>query len=157
MKNRRLYQGNTLVLMIAFVSVLLLSVAVFVMFYIQGIGTHKQAQNAIDAAALQAAKDIGEIYIDTNEGSYFGPVGVSDNMPPGNDTNKRPIVGINTLMATIRLDALIAEQLGSSTMLVLAREDYEKARATSSKLQQKIIKACAGQVVKDRNGHDINI
>ncbi len=134
MKNRRLYQGNTLVLMIAFVSVVLLSVAVFVMFYIQGIGTHKQAQNAIDAAALQAAKDIGEIYIDTNEGSYFGPVGVSDNMPPGNDTNKRPIVGINTLMATIRLDALIAEQLGSSTMLVLAREDYEKARATSSKL-----------------------
>ncbi|MBX9879397.1 MAG: hypothetical protein K2Y22_13130 [Candidatus Obscuribacterales bacterium] len=157
MKKYRLYHGNTLALTVALVGIAVVAVTIFILYYIQTLGAHKQAQNAIDAAALQAAKDIGEIYIDTNEGSHFGPVGVSDNLPPGNDTNKRPIVGINTLMATIRLDALIAEQLGSSTMLVLAREDYEKARSTSFKLQQKIIRACAGEVAKDRNGHEINI
>lgn len=157
MRNHRRPGGNTLALTVAVLGIVGISIAVFILYYIQTFGAHKQTQTAIDAAALQAAKDIGEIYIDTNEGSYFGPVGVSDNLPPGDDLNKRPIVGINTLMATIRLDALIAEQLGSSTMLVLAREDYEKARATSFKLQQKILRACAGEVIKDRKGNAINI
>ncbi|MBX9878706.1 MAG: hypothetical protein K2Y22_09630 [Candidatus Obscuribacterales bacterium] len=150
--------GNTLAILAVIVGVIVLLVAFFMMNYGQMIGTHKEAQTAIDATALQVAKDISRVVIGPADGAQMGYVALVDQVPKNNDLNQPPIAGINTLMATARLDALIADKMENTTMQVLAIHDWERVKRDSRLLRSKIIAAVKnGETVKDKNGEAINI
>ena len=53
----RVKHGNTTALVVTLVGVLALLIVFFALNFNQIFGTHKEAQTAIDAAALQAARD----------------------------------------------------------------------------------------------------
>lgn len=154
MNNNRTSQGNTLVLVIVGLFALLL-IAYVVLNYSQLFATHKEAQTAIDAASLAAAKDMSQIVIDEADGCHFGVVGLVDNVPRKKDN--RPVIGINTLMATVRLDAIIANKLGNSTMLVLTANDLQNVQADCLRLRKKIVQALKEKSFSDKDGNKINI
>jgi hypothetical protein len=152
----RANSGNTLALLVA-VGILVFLIGFFILNFTQLLGTHKQAQTAIDAAALQAAKDIGRVVITSKDGCHFGNVGLVDGAPKDNDINNRSQLGINTILGTIRLDALIARELGNKTMAVLAAHDLELAKQDCQTLKTKIISALEGGSAEDIHGNSFNI
>jgi hypothetical protein len=150
--------GNVLALVAVAVGLIVLVIAFFIMNYGQLIGTHKEAQTAIDAAALQVAKDISRVVVGPTDGAQMGYVALVDQVPKNNDLNQPPIVGINTLMATARLDALIADKMNNTTMQVLAIHDLERVKRDSRLLRAKIIEAVKnGSVLKDKYGESVDI
>lgn len=155
--NARNLNGSVLPLVIVALGVIVFLVAFFILNYGQLIGTHKQAQTAIDAAALQAAKDLGRVVIKDKDGCHFGIVGLVDGAPKNNDVNNRSQIGINTILGTIRLDALIARELGNKSMAVLAVHDLELAKQDSLTLRKKIQSAIETGVAEDVNGNTFNI
>ena len=156
METVRSCRGNALILLI--VSMMFVMVVGFIVInYTMLFTSHKEAQTAIDAGALQAAKDLGRIVVTEDQGTYFGNVALVDDGPADGDINKRPVIGINTIMATIRLDALIANELGNSSMVVMAAQDLRRAQHDAKLLKDEILKAVNGGIVKDKNGHEINL
>ncbi|MBI4533861.1 MAG: hypothetical protein HY711_07920, partial [Candidatus Melainabacteria bacterium] len=146
-------RGNTLVLVIAVVTVLAL-VGFFAMNYGQLFGTQREATNAAEAAALAVAKDLGRVVINGN----FGKVALVDDVD-GN-INNRTVIGINTILATIRLDTIVSKELGNKTMLLLCKQDLKKANDDAKQLKDAIMAACASTgAVKpvDKDNNPINI
>lgn len=154
MKSIRSACGSALVLVVVSLFALLV-VAFIVINFVQLMGTHKEAQTAIDAASLTAAKDMSRIVIDESDGCHFGVVGLTDDVPRKKDS--RPVLGINTVMATVRLDAIIANKLGSSTMLVLAAHDLQRVQADSLALRKKIIQSFDKKSFLDKDGNKVNL
>jgi len=162
MKRAKEQKGNTLALVVVCIGVIAVLVAFFALNYGQFLGTHKRAQTAIDAAALQAARDIGRVVISNGR---FGRVALCDDVPPGGDLNARPVWGLNTLLGTARLDLLIANRLGNTTMIYLARQDLDAAQAAGRDLADTILVAChqpaayggTVQACKDKNGDVVQI
>lgn len=154
MKSARAACGNTMVLVVITIFALLV-VAYLAINFAQLVGTHKEAQTAIDAASLAAAKDMSHIVIDDKDGCHFGIVGLVDDLPRKKDN--RPVLGINTLMATVRLDAIIANKLGSSSMLVLAANDLQRAQADCLTLRKKVVRAFEHMSFTDKDGNTISI
>lgn len=154
MRTRYSQEGNTLAL-VTIVVLAVLVIAYVVINFGQLLGTHKEAQTAIDAAALACAKDISKVVIDEKDGCHFGVVALVDDVPRKKDN--RPVLGINTVMATIRLDAIVANKLNSSTMLVLAAHDLERAQGDSLTLRKKILQAMAEGEFNDKDGNKITL
>ncbi|MBX9878728.1 MAG: hypothetical protein K2Y22_09755 [Candidatus Obscuribacterales bacterium] len=146
----RLSKGNTLALVAVTIGLLTLLIAFCIMNYNLLLGGHKVAASAIDAASLQAASDMARIVID----GKMGKVALVDDLP---SNSQRPILGINTLLATIRLDALIGDRLGNDTIKTLANEDLQKALDDAATLQQAIEASANGADKKDRDGKTINL
>ena len=155
-RHSRLDSGVAMPLIIGFF-ILICLVAFVLLNYSSLFGSHKQAQSAIDAAALQAAKDLSSVVVTTSDGAYFGTVGVVDDSPKNGNLDNGPVLGINTIMATIRLDALIANQLGNSTMVMLAAQDLRRAEHDAKLLKDTLLRAANGEPVKDKNGKAINL
>lgn len=154
MNNKRNSHGSMIVLVMVTL-IAMLVIAFVVLNYSQLFATHKEAQTAIDAASLAAAKDMSHIVIDEKDGCYFGVVGLVDDAPRKKDN--RPVLSINTLMATVRLDAIIANKLGNSTMLVLAANDLQNVQADCLRLRKKIVQALKDKSFSDKDGNKINI
>lgn len=155
----RRHKGSTFVLAIVCLGILILMISFLVINFHQLIGTQKETQTAIDAAALQAAIDVSRVVVTKSDGTYFGTVGLVDQ--PATNPSQRPVIGINTLMATIRLDAVIADQLGNGAMEVAAAQDLAQAQSDSAKLRKKILSALYPKYdkdnVKDRDGNKIDV
>ncbi|MBX9770835.1 MAG: hypothetical protein K2X29_05670, partial [Candidatus Obscuribacterales bacterium] len=129
----------------------LILIGVFVLNFNQLIGSHKQAQNAIDAAALQAAIDMGRVVVDGPQGR----LALVDD--PAGDS-KWPVIGVNTQLATLRLDAIVAEKLGNKTMHYMIKHDLEETKAAIKLLNEKIALSAAGSSgATDRLGKPVNI
>lgn len=111
-------RGASIALILACVIGLLGLLGFFVFNYTRIFGAQREAQTAIDAAALEAAKQASTVFISTNLGS----IGLVD-MGPDASAGRPRIIGINTALATARLDALIAQDLGNTSMQVLANRD----------------------------------
>jgi hypothetical protein len=160
-------RGNTLVLIIVATVIVLLLLAFFAFNYNQLMGGHKQVQSAIDAAALAAAVDISKVVVDTP----LGRVALVDDAPavassaPSNNavgsplkSDAHPIQGINTIMGTLRLDAVIANKLGNNSMAFLIGQDIARAQEAAATLNAAIASACNGTgTVYDKFGNKINI
>jgi hypothetical protein len=160
-------RGNTLVLIIVATVIVLLLLAFFAFNYNQLMGGHKQVQSAIDAAALAAAVDISKVVVDTP----LGRVALVDDAPavassaPSNNavgsplkSDAHPIQGINTIMGTLRLDAVIANKLGNNSMAFLIGQDIARAQEAAATLNAAISSACNGTgSVYDKFGNKINI
>lgn len=121
MTNVRHPRGNALALIAATTIVVLLVVG-FLVFKVGNLtGSQREAQTAIDAAALQAAKELANI---TYQSPLLGNIAATD-LPPSQQTPTGAI-GINTALATARLDALIATNVGNTTMQFLAKRDIDE-------------------------------
>lgn len=84
-----------------------------------------RVQNVVDAAGLLAANDLSRIVINDPN---FGYVALSNYAPIGKGTlaadgEPLPVVGINTLVGTIRQNTILAHELGNPTMATLAEDD----------------------------------
>jgi hypothetical protein len=138
--------------MTAVTCAVILAVLFFAISYNQMFSTHKTAQTALDAAALQAANDMSRIVVDGS----LGKIALVDDMPSAG-ASERPILGINTVLATIRLDAIIGQYLGNQTIQTLANEDLQKALSDAALLQKEIESAAAGKNAKDKDGNSLNL
>ncbi|MBX9880305.1 MAG: hypothetical protein K2Y22_17740 [Candidatus Obscuribacterales bacterium] len=147
---KRRQKGNMLILLVTVVGFVVL-IGVLVLNVNQLIGVHKQAQNAIDAAALQAAIDMGRVVVD-------GPQGRLALVDDPEGDIKWPVRGINTQLATLRLDAIIAEKLGSKSMQYMVNHDLNETKAAIKLLREKIAASAAGASgAVDRNNKPVNI
>lgn len=152
MNRPRNQSGNLLILTLAVLGVAGLAIAFVVIGYSNLLGGGRKAETAIDAAALVAARDIGKIVIDD---PHFGPVGLVDGA--FQDQKKRPVLGINTILATARLDMVIARQLGNSSMQYFSSQDATWAREAADRLDKVIKGAASGAKAKDKDGHEIEL
>ncbi len=134
--------------------------AFFSLGYVRLLGSNSEQRNAIEAASLAAARDLSMIAVDTDE---YGWVSVSDAAPTGsvttaNDAYNVPVRGINSIIGTIRLDLIIASELGDANLKHIIKADLVKAKAAQAKLATELKKSiAAGYVAKDINNQVINV
>lgn len=125
-------KGNMLFLVVCITALIL--IPVFMLF--SRIGTfvtyRERAQNVVEAAGLIAAKDLSRIVINDPN---FGYLSLSNHPASGKmaralDGEPMPITGINTLVGTLRQNAIIADQLHNSSMNSLLSKDLSKLDTT---------------------------
>jgi hypothetical protein len=143
-----------LVLIVSIVSGILLILLIFGLSYVRMGANYQEQRTAIDAASLAAAKDLSRLVI---EDPNFGFVSLSDYAPTGKNTIAGDkyflsVQSINTILATNRLDMIIADQLNNDIMRTFARIDYQNAMQARSSLQDAISAAAA----PNGRGYDID-
>jgi len=114
---------------------------------------HQRHQHALEATALQAASDLSEIVIND---PYFGFVSLSDRPAIGSatiagDGEPIPVHGINTLIATSRLDYLIASELDDERLKSFAIQDIEQAARAAKDLDEALMQALQERGQKQTN------
>ncbi len=93
---------------------------------------------ALEAAALAASREMSRIVIDDPN---WGFVSLSDQAPIGDGTRVRdgyplPVTGANTILATARMELIVAHSIGTNEAIECAQEDLTAARAAVKKLSR---------------------
>lgn len=151
--------GKTMIKSILFVAVVLLALVTlglnFFNLKIKGEAEH----SPIEIAALSAANSISKIVINTEE---FGYVSLAYYKPTraanaAEDGYALPVRSINELLATNRLNLIVADQLDLPIMTEIAKRDHDKLLLIKDKLIA-TIKASLNPEgsVKDIDGKDLN-
>jgi hypothetical protein len=120
-----------------------------------------RTQSTVEAACLLAARDASRIIIDDPN---FGYVSLSNYPPTGKGTcaedgEPLPVVGINTLAATIRQNTIIASELDNGTMSSLVDGDRLCLDATIDELNSTLAGSLNGRSknkVFDIDGEKVN-
>jgi hypothetical protein len=158
----RRQRGNMIAFIAAVTLGLVLAILFFALKYTRMLGSNQEQRTAIEGSALQVANDISRIvYEDPNFGiialSDFAPIGANTLAADGQPT---PVRGINTVLATVRLDMIIADAVGSQQMKALAQADYQNAVKANNNLQSAIQDACSlspQQQHLDWDGNPVNV
>lgn len=140
----RRQRGNMIALVAAICAGLLVALLLFALAYTRLLGGNQEQKTAIEAASLAAAKDLGRIVM---KDDHFGWVSLSDYAPTGAMTKApdgflQPVYSINTILASIRLDLIMADQVtaatGANTSMLtwrnLANRDYTAAMTAKDNL-----------------------
>lgn len=142
--------------LVAVGSIILLGVVLFLVLYLQMLRSGSEQQTAIDSAAIAAAKDISRIVINTEE---FGYVGLTTAAPSGEDTKApddwyQEVRSLNELMATARLDLIIASEMGDTFMKNLALADLSNVKKVKDDLATEINRSIqSGGSARDAAGN----
>jgi hypothetical protein len=138
--NKRNKRGNMLCLSVCVIA--LVFVPVLMLFCRLGLFSvyNGRAQNVVEAAAKVAAIDLSRIVINDPE---FGYVSLSNHAPVGKatlaqDGEPLPVTGINTLIGTLRQNALIADELQNDTMQALVDKDLAALENTLKDLGKEL-------------------
>ncbi|HEY9679964.1 MAG TPA: hypothetical protein V6C86_00050 [Oculatellaceae cyanobacterium] len=155
----RRQRGNMIAFIGAVTLGLVLAILFFALKYTRMLGTNQEQRTAIEGAALQVANDISRIVVDDPN---FGLIALSDNGATGFDTNATdgqptPVRGINTILATVRLDMIIADALKNTAMQQVAQQDYTNAVAAVGNLQAALSDACSQNPSSDHRDWDGNV
>ncbi len=152
-------RGNMIVLVVSILAGLVIAVILFMLGYMRILGSHSEQRTAIESAALAAAKDLSRIVV---EDPNFGFISLSDGAPVGTSTAAgdkyfMPVHGINTILGTIRLDMIVADQLNDPVMKDFIDRDYANAMAAKDRLVNVLETAVsgapgAGSEPRDRDG-----
>ncbi len=139
-------KGNMLILIVAILAGVVLVFILFMLGYIRMLGAHSEQRTAVESAALAAAKDLSRIVV---EDPNFGLISLSDAAPVGTNTSAgdryfMPVHGINTLLGTIRLDLIVADQLNDPVMKEFIDRDYDNAMAAKDRLVAVLDTAISG-------------
>lgn len=139
-------RGNMLVLIVAILAGVVVATILFALGYVRILGSHSEQRTAIESAALAAAKDLSRIVV---EDPNFGFISLSDSAPVGTSTTAGdryylPVHGINTLLGTIRLDLIVADQLNDPIMKEFIERDYDNAMLAKDRLVNVLEGACSG-------------
>lgn len=141
-------RGNMLVLIAAITVGLVVALIFFCLNYARLLGSNSEQKKAIEAAALAAASDLSAIVIPTPE---FGYVSLSDQAPIGKvtvagDRFFLPVRGINTIIGTTRVDALVAAELykidNSPVWTELVQLDLDNTKSVITQLTDVLKAAC---------------
>ncbi len=133
---RRRATGNMLVLIVCVTAFVVVPLLIAFCQYGPQFVFCGRAQNVVDAAGLLAAKELSRIVIND---PYFGYVSLSDHPAVGRATRAQdgeplPVIGINTLIGTLRQNALVADQLQNDKMFSLIDRDLAFLQTTINKL-----------------------
>ncbi|MDR3616456.1 MAG: hypothetical protein P4L53_23045 [Candidatus Obscuribacterales bacterium] len=133
---KRAQNGDALPFIAAIFLGVILSIILFSLSVIRMTGSHQEQKTAIEAASLAVAEDLSRIVI---LDPYFGFISLSDSPPIGTATEAQDqfydhVRSINTILATVRLDMIIADRLNNSKMKALAQRDYAYALSANQRL-----------------------
>ncbi len=103
---------------------------------------HKDS-NSVDRAVYMAARSLSEI---TAYHPSVGRIGLIDSAPPQElsyaEKKKHPrVIGLNSLHATLRVDALIAKRLQNQALMNLSARDFKVARQLEVELTRRMFAA----------------
>ena len=136
----RTSKGNMIILIGAITAGIIMVILFFALKYTRILGGYQEQKTAIESACLAAARDLGNIVI---QDPYFGFIGLSDSAPTGTgaytmagDKFYMPAQGINTILATVRLDLIIADTLKNNVLSDCAQRDYKKAMSAKDALKR---------------------
>lgn len=120
-----------LFLVAGFISVLLAAFSFGRLFIL----SHRHTR-AVEAGCLAAAGDLSRIVIND---PHFGFIALTDYPPVGKatlaaDGEPLPVVGINTILGTARLDLILAEEIGSDDLIATAEEEAQEAKRAARTL-----------------------
>jgi hypothetical protein len=155
-------EGNLIALSLLISTLLLIPAGIFLDNYFLALGTHSRYQSALEATALLAAEQLSTIVVND---PHFGFVSLSNQPPIGlatvaSDGEPCTVRSINNVLGTIRLDTIIAHELGDANLRALANADYEQSETTIANLQSTLIAALeprSKSQFADRDGHAISI
>lgn len=146
--NRRGETGNMLTLTV--VSIALIVIPLFMVLGHTGVSlvARQRAQSIVEAAGLIAANDLSRIIFND---PTFGYVSLSNHPPTGSATRASdgeplPVIGINTLVGTIRQNAIIGRQLRNQTIMSLAESDRVSLAKTIDELNSILNDSLTGAV-----------
>lgn len=157
--NQRNCSGNMLALTMTIIVFVVLPLAYFSLEFSRMLGAHQQERNAMEAGATAAATDLSRLVV---EDPYFGFISLSDQAPVGKGTTAGdnfylPVHSINTLLATNRLDMIIADKLNSTVMRKLADMDYQRCMTAKDLLVTELNKAVQpGGQGRDMDGNVVS-
>ncbi len=158
-RNSRNVKGNLLVMVT--VVICLVFVPLFMLFSQFGLFfvERDKTANAVDGACLIAANDISRIVIND---PHFGHVSLSNFPPTGagtraSDGEPLPVIGINTLVGTIRQNLIVARELNNKSMEALAEKDRLYMYQTIDALNAAIADALDEGSYTDPDGKAISI
>ncbi len=157
---KRNRKGSIIVVALLLVAVLAFTLLSMVQWGITMV-SHFRYQSANEAAALAAASEVGRIVIND---PHYGFIGLSDASPIGKatiagDGEALPVTGINTIVATARLDYIIAMGTGSNDLIEEARLEAEEANRAALVLSNTVRAALqknSKQKFFDMNGSEIH-
>ncbi len=115
--------------MLAFVAagvILLLLIGFFILNYTQLFQSNLEAKTASEAAALAYAKDMARVvFTNPVDGSQIALVDQPNTalLTGTASLSTKPILGVNTRMGAMRLDAVIASVLGNATVAYAVQSD----------------------------------
>ena len=159
-QSERRSTGNIIILSVAILALLLVFFfAVPWKLILLGL-CHGRHDNAVQAASLAAASELSHIVIND---PYYGYIGLSDSPPVGTattaaDGEPTPVIGINTLIGTARLDLLLAHRLQNNELIAMAEQDVEASRKAAKRLEaacKKAIEPDSRDTAVDLNGKPI--
>ncbi|CAN5208438.1 hypothetical protein BH11CYA1_BH11CYA1_26480 [soil metagenome] len=152
--------GNMLVFSTAVTIGIVAILAFFSLSYVRLLGSNSEQRNAIEAASLAAARDLSMIAINTPD---YGFVSLSDSAPTGDTTTaadayNTPVRSINTIIGTLRLDMIIADQMKDANLKTIISADLVKAKAAQALLATELTNSLAkGYSAKDINGSPVDV
>lgn len=150
---------------ILIIGIFLLAVLIPLLLYL-GVNFHhflrerSTAQTAAEAAALTAASDISRII---TRDPKWGFVALSDQPPAGKatlagDGEPLPVIGVNTILASARLEKLLADELGNDELDGIAQQDIATSKAACDRLQQAMdaaVSPTSSSLFNDMNGNKV--
>lgn len=141
--------GGSLILVVAIGLGIMLTVFAAVYIYNQMFTHQREAQTAVDAAALAVSQEISKV---TTQDPNLGWIGVCDGYQTGG-LQQQPVYGINTLVGRARLDAVISRQLANNDMTLLANRDALQTIVAANSLKTILTAANAtGTLTYNRPG-----
>lgn len=105
-----------------------------------------RTQSVVEAASLIAANDVSRIIVNDPD---FGFVALSNYPPVGvatcaADGEPLPVTGINTLVATVRQNTIVAKELENPTIDRLAENDHHSLQRTVDTLNSTLSRSLSG-------------
>ena len=159
MKVTRSSRGGIIPLILGLLLTVILVLAVFSLRFTSMLGSHQEQTTATQAASLAAAKAIGRIVVNDPQ---LGFISLTDSAPRGRgvaaaDGFGLPVRSFNGLLATIRLDMIIADTINDPVMKQYAESDYQSLLQAKDRLTQAISAAANGAVQIDHDGNNVNV
>lgn len=140
LRQSRTTTGGVLLLAILILTFLVLPVGLCLYRYSMSYTTRDKYQSRVQAAALLVAERLSKIVVND---PHFGFIALSNCPPIGKGTMAEdgepcPVTGINNLLATMRLDTLVAHEMNDSNFCALADADYNQTQAAATLLQSSL-------------------
>ncbi|MBX9568225.1 MAG: hypothetical protein K2X77_04980 [Candidatus Obscuribacterales bacterium] len=159
-RRHRNNKGSMLILIIAVSVLIFVPLFIFIGQLAPYFVFRGKAENVVDAAALVAANDLSKIVMND---SHFGYVSLSNYPATGKaikarDGESLPVIGINTLIGTLRHNAVVADAIKNQTMDELVERDYRFLYRTQRDLSSRLNDALNGldDACFDIDGNRVN-
>jgi hypothetical protein len=142
-RQQRKSRGSVLALAALTLTFLILPFGLFAYENELLLATQAKYKSQMEAAALLVAGQLSRLVVNDE---HFGFVSLSNDPPIGKATQAAdgeacPVTSINNLLATIRLDDIIAGELYDDNLSTLSNADYDYAQSTVKLLQTSLVSA----------------